>query len=297
MQAAIKNGSRFIKVISADTDVFVLLCYHYQKRDWSQAEVYMKSFKDGNKIISIRKTVEKHADIIPSITAVHALSGCDSVPGMFNIGKNKALSVLKKMPLNYFGKIESEKDDVLKEGKLFVSKLYGMKDSSSSKNRLLLWKKKTDSAKLTAKPPALKYLPPTDEALELNLCRGNHQGILWDKCVLGGNLPPIDPELGGWDVDPETGVLKPMMLPNGTIIAPEEVLRIVKCNCSVSQCRTLVCSCHKSNFPCTPFCSCECIECENPFNRNNAQEEVEEDAGNEMGNDEDVDISSDERTE
>lgn len=58
-----------------------------------------------------------------------------------------------------------------------------------------MWKKKTDSAKLTAKPPALKFLPPTDEALELNICRVHHQGILWDKCVLGGKLPPVDPEL------------------------------------------------------------------------------------------------------
>ena len=61
--------------------------------------------------------------------------------------------------------------------------------------RLILWKKKTDSAKLTAKPPALKFLPPTDEALELNIYRGHHQAILWDKCVLGGKLPSIDPEL------------------------------------------------------------------------------------------------------
>ena len=137
VEAAIKNGCRTIKVVSADTDVFVLLCYHYQKRDWSQAKVYMKDFSDGNKIISIKKTVEKHSDIVPSLTAVHAISGCDTVPGMFNIGKKKALSVLKKMHLNLFGRIESE-TDVLQEGKLFVSKLYGMKDSSSSNNRLLL---------------------------------------------------------------------------------------------------------------------------------------------------------------
>ena len=174
VEAAIKHGNRVIKVISADTEVFVLLCYHYLKRDWSQAEVYFEDFQAGKKIVSIRKTVEKHVNIIPSLTALNVISGCDSVPGMFGIGKAKALSALKKMPLEFIGKKEASKDDVIREGKAFVSK--------------------TDAAKLTAKPPSLKYLPPTDEALELNISRGHHQGILWDNCILGRCHPPIDPE-------------------------------------------------------------------------------------------------------
>ena len=137
VEAAIKLGKRVIKVVSADTDVFVLLCYHYHQRDWSHVEVYMEDFKDTNKIIDIGKTVKKHTDIMPSITAVHAISGCDSVPGLFNIGKRKALSKVRNMPLRFIGKIESQKNDVLQEGKLFVSTLYGMKDTSSSKNRLV----------------------------------------------------------------------------------------------------------------------------------------------------------------
>ena len=97
----------------------------------------MDDFKDTNKIIDIGKTVKKHTDIMPSITAVHAISGCDSVPGIFNIGKRKALSKVRNMPLRLIGKIESQKNDVLQEGKLFVSTLYSMKDTSSSKNRLV----------------------------------------------------------------------------------------------------------------------------------------------------------------
>ena len=136
VEAAIKLGKRVIKVGSADTYVFVLLCYHYHQRDWSHVEVYMKDFKDTNKIIDIAKTVKKHTDIIPLITAAHAISGCDSVPGLCNIGKRKAFSKVRNMPLRFIGKIESQKNDVLQEGKLFVSTLYGMKDTSSSKNRL-----------------------------------------------------------------------------------------------------------------------------------------------------------------
>ena len=91
--------------------------------------------------------------------------------------------------------------------------------------------KKTDSAKMSAKPPLLKSLPPTDEAADLNILRSHHQGILWDHCV-GGLLPDIDPVLGGgWEEEIDTGVLKPKMLPDGVDIAPEEVLRNVKCGC------------------------------------------------------------------
>ena len=137
MNSAIQHSHTAIKVISADTDVFVLLCYHYLNNDWSRAEVYLEDFQSGKGINRIKKTVEKHKTIVLSPTALHAISGCDSVPRMFGIGKAKALSVLKKMPLETIGKIESSKADVVKEGISFVAKVYGMKDHSSSKNRFV----------------------------------------------------------------------------------------------------------------------------------------------------------------
>lgn len=52
--------------------------------------------------------------------------------------------------------------------------------------------RKTDAAKLTAKPPLLRCLPPTDPALELNIKRAYYQAIMWHKCV-DGQLPKKDP--------------------------------------------------------------------------------------------------------
>ena len=57
--------------------------------------------------------------------------------------------------------------------------------------RLTLWMKKTDSAKLTAKPPTLRSLPPTDEALDLNIMRGHLQGAHWQYSVTG-EPPKLD---------------------------------------------------------------------------------------------------------
>ena len=137
VDSAIRHGHTTIKVISADTDVFVLLCHHYLQSDWSRAEVYLEDFQAGKGIISIKETVEKNKSIVPSLTALHAISGCDSVLRMFGIGKAKALSVTRKKPLMFIGKLQASKEDVIQEAKSFVSKVYGMKHLSSSKNRFV----------------------------------------------------------------------------------------------------------------------------------------------------------------
>ena len=118
--------------------------------------------------------------------------------------------------------------------------------------RLTLWTKKTDSAKLSAKPPDLKSLPPTNEALELNILRAHFQAMMWNNCV-NGCPPNEDPFLVifksfeprmesqfsvlctsklfrifskfGWEKDSETKTLRPVMLSEGVEMAPEEVLK------------------------------------------------------------------------
>ena len=67
---------------------------------------------------------------------MHALTGCDTVPMMFGIGKAKALAVLKGHPLKHIGNTESDIEDVKKEGRSFIAHCYGVKkEPSSSKNR------------------------------------------------------------------------------------------------------------------------------------------------------------------
>ena len=45
--------------------------------------------------------------------------------------------------------------------------------------------KKTDGVKLTAKPPQLRSLTPTDPTLELNIKRVHFQAMMWHRCVDG----------------------------------------------------------------------------------------------------------------
>ena len=103
-------------------------------RKWT-SNVYMKDFtSDTTTVTCIRSTVERHQAIIPYLLASHSLTGCDSVPNWDNIGKRKALSSVKNVPLIYVGKEESE-HDYMTEGKEFIANCYGSAGFNSSKNR------------------------------------------------------------------------------------------------------------------------------------------------------------------
>ena len=95
----------------------------------------MNDFTEGKNIISIKYTVRKHEPLIPDLLSVHALSGCDTVPMYFGIGKKKALKVAGTMKLSSLGKTDVTKDQYLSESRKFVAACYGAKYEKSSKNR------------------------------------------------------------------------------------------------------------------------------------------------------------------
>ena len=119
----------------------------------------MDPFSGGSKLISIKKSVNAKQHIMPSLVALHAISGCDTVPMMFGIGKVKSLKVVEKVPLVHIGEVNAELEEVIDQEKRFLAKCYGQVETSSSKNRRTIWINKTDGAKKTAKPPALQSLP------------------------------------------------------------------------------------------------------------------------------------------
>ena len=107
----------------------------YVKKNWAAAEVYMEDFNPDKTLISIRRTVERNRDLVPSLISLQALTGCDTVPMLYGIGKAKALAVLKKHPPKYVGDAIADIEDVKVVGRSFTAPYYGMKDASSSKNR------------------------------------------------------------------------------------------------------------------------------------------------------------------
>ena len=209
-------------MLSSDTDVFVLFCFHFANH-WAPKDVYMDPFSGGSKLISIKKSVNAKQHIMPSLVALHAISGCDTVPIMFGIGKVKSLKVVEKVPLVHIGEVNAELEEVIDEGKRFVAKCYCQVETSSSKNRRTIWINKNDGAEKTAKPPALQSLPSTDKSLEINIKRVHYVAIMWKNCITR-TPPELDPLEYGWEKDGKS--LRPVMLPNGTDVAPEKVLQM-----------------------------------------------------------------------
>ena len=52
----------------------------------------------------------------PSLIALHALSGCNSVAMMFGIGKSKTLIAASKILLSQVGDVDANLEDVIQEG-------------------------------------------------------------------------------------------------------------------------------------------------------------------------------------
>ena len=84
--------------------MFVLLRHFYKLMNMN-AEVLLEGFNNNKHIISIHKTVEENMSIVSSLLSAHALSGCNTVPIMFGIGKGKLIKVLRKFPLTYLRNI------------------------------------------------------------------------------------------------------------------------------------------------------------------------------------------------
>ena len=121
---AVDCGAKCVRVICDDTDVFIILV-HFTSLFKPCAKIQMEGTKAERAIIDISKTAEKHKDIASSLLAVHSLSGCDTVPQLFGIGKKSVVKKLYKLPITKLGKLDEDIDSVIDEAKQFIAECYG----------------------------------------------------------------------------------------------------------------------------------------------------------------------------
>ena len=116
------------KVICDGTEVFELLLYHYVMQNW-MGDILLQSLEEGRSPISIKKMAQKHGSIASCLPAMHALTGCGTVPKMFGIGKVSALNVVRNNPLNHLGNLDTLPEVIAEEAEIFVARCYGAKTS------------------------------------------------------------------------------------------------------------------------------------------------------------------------
>ena len=147
-----------IKILSDDTDVFVMLVHFYRKLNLKCA-VWMESV-DKIKLSDIAATVHNLGTQANSLLAVHCLTGCDTTSQFFGIGKSKAVQVLRSgIEVKHLGCVESSMQQCTAECTRFISHCYGYKKAvpNMSDVRYKVWLSKKI-------PPKIKNLPPTTEA-------------------------------------------------------------------------------------------------------------------------------------
>ena len=104
-------------------------------------------------LIDINATVAKYKEVIPSPLPLHALTGCDTVPKLYGIGKKKALNVLLKNKLDCVLDMNSSIEEVHEAAGQFIGLCYGVKSQHDmSTIHYQLWNKRTKSGKLSPSP-------------------------------------------------------------------------------------------------------------------------------------------------
>ena len=275
-------GHSPIKVVSDDTDVLVILAHHMYMHTNNMPdaiEVFMESCSGNSSVIDVNKVVEKHSKVMPNILAAHALTGCDTVSSLAGIGKTTVLKKLETFKeILKLGEPSDSLDDVMDSCLKYVASLYGQKDGESLDTmRSVIFTRKIGGKRHVA--PKLSSLPPTMAAFKLHCARAHYQTMLWKSA---GVLSPshLDPQEFGWEK--KSSILQPIYLTKGQLIAPMEVLSLIRCGCKTG-CKSAHCSCAKYVLACTEFCACRGDQgCENPTKQcedtsDCTEEEVEDD--------------------
>ena len=250
------DGMSSLKVISDDTDVFILLIHHYAEQKLS-CDLVMSSTISGRTVIDIKATTDRHKDIADQLLSAHALSGCDTVSQLYGIGKGTVLKAVRSgKRLDKLGSLDAPSEEITKEAASFIISCYGCKGSDMTLARHTIWANKMANKHLTS-APALKSLPPTADAFDLHVLRAHHQTAVW-RSALDSDPIDLSPTDYGWTLDQVSQCFEPIPLPPDVSHAPLDVLQLIRCGCSSNKpCSTARCGCYSARLPCSMFCACE----------------------------------------
>lgn len=130
---AAKEEGKQVIVVSDDTDVYILLLYHYYAESLT-VPVKLHSTQAGRACIDVTATVRKLKDTVLELLPAHALSGCDTVPMCCGIGKSKMLKTVKckvdKCSLSLLGDENANLDDIIKQATAFMCRCYNVDNVS-----------------------------------------------------------------------------------------------------------------------------------------------------------------------
>ena len=142
------------------------------------------------------------------------------------------------------------------EARAFILACYSMRDCTSlNVARCQVWKNKMKRNSI--EPPKLCSLPLTEAPFSKNVLRAHMAVAIWRDC-LKRDPPTLNPTDHGWYHPKGSTMLFPPIVPQGTPLAPADLLKLIKCGCcSDNPCSGKRCSCKANGLGCTLFCHCK----------------------------------------
>ena len=233
-------GAANVLVVADDTDAFVPLC-HFMFND-----VMMVSPIRGRTVIDISESVDKNRAIMADLLAAHGLTGCDKVATYHGIGKGVALKVLtsEALSLSKVGDMTLSVEEALEQSTSFMLSCYGHPECSSLTGaRQKIWSQKVSRSIGAA--PKLQSMPLTNEAFTENVARAHSLAKAIWKQALELNPPNVDPLTHGWTSHDGSTSLTPTTVPDNVPLAPDDILKMIKCSCDSPTACNSRCGCQK----------------------------------------------------
>ena len=106
-------------------------------------------------------------------------------------------------------------------------------------------------ARNVLEPPKLKSLPPTEVLFRQNVLRA-HLAAATMKVCLNPDPPQLITTEFGWYLPEGFDILLPRVTPEGTKMAPDALIKVIKCQCKTdTPCRTKQYTYRKHTLKCT----------------------------------------------
>ena len=189
------NTAANIIIKSLDTDVFIIsvgMSWHIQ------SNLLLHTGKGATvRTVNIQEIRQQLGESTTNaLIGLHALTGCDSIFGLYGKGKIKAATLMYKhqeyqTTLGNLGIEKTITNDLLEGIEMLVCHLYGQqncKDVNAARyNAFLLG------------ATAEQQLPPTKDALTKHVMRANYQAAIWRRSLDQDQYMP-NPDGYGWSM-------------------------------------------------------------------------------------------------
>ena len=249
----IHRAGGIVHILSPDTDMFILALQHFPSIG-REACVYLGTGQKQH-LVPLKPIYDIiGSDMAAALPGFHSFTGCDTTGRFAGKGKLTCWNTIQKAgprvveAFSLLGTTDMPPDRVLQCLEEYVCKLYSSATNAKSVGKLQwqLFKRSQSEA---------EKLPPTSDTLRHHILRAHFQAMVWHHA--GDAKPELpSPVSYGWKREathfvPIITSVKP---------APDAVVELVKCGCSVGMCRGGNCSCRRVGMLCTRMCTCEGVE-------------------------------------